>query len=266
MTVNPKIVIGTYQMPDEDSMQRIVQCAVDLGIPSFDTAPSYGTEGLLGKALSNIKGLNREQLFCSDKIDAIQMYEGRIKEHVEQRLRLMHLDYFDLLLIHWPLPQYLKTTWIQLQALKEEGKVMAIGICNVHVRHLEEYAKQNIIPDYIQIERHPLNTCRNEVDYCHEHGIKVMAYSPLGRMLPEIKNSIILKSIAEKHDKSIGQVILRWHLDSNVIPVFGTRKEARLKENTDLKDFCLSRDEIDQIESMNSNTKIFLESWGCPKF
>lgn len=266
MTVNPKIVIGTYQIPDLECMQRIVQCAVDIGIPAFDTAPSYGTEALLGQVLSNIKGLSREQFFCSDKIDAIQMYEGRIREHVEQRLRLMHLEYFDLLLIHWPLPQYIEKTWAQLQSFKDEGKVKSIGICNVHVRHLKKYAGQGVIPDYVQIERHPLNTCRSEVDYCHEHGIKVMAYSPLGRMLPEIKNSSTLNSIAKKHGKSIGQVILRWHIDTNVIPVFGTKKEARLKENTDLKDFCLSQEEIEQIETMNSNTKIFLESWGCPKF
>lgn len=266
MTKIPKIVIGTYQMPDQESMLRIVQCAVDVGITAFDTAPSYGTEAMLGNALSSIKNIQREDVFCSDKIDAIQMYEGRIKEHVEQRLRLMHLGYFDLLLIHWPLRQYLDNTWKQLLALKEEGKVKAIGICNVRVRHLEDYANKSIIPDFVQIERHPLNTCHEEVSYCHEHNIHIMAYSPLGRMLADIRKSETLKSIAESHGKTIGQVILRWHIDTGVIPVFGTRKEKRLKENTDLNDFSLSQDEISQIEEMNSNIKIFLESWGCPKY
>jgi len=150
--------------------------------------------------------------------------------------------------------------------LKEEGKVKAIGICNVRVRHLEDYANKSIIPDFVQIERHPLNTCHEEVSYCHEHNIHIMAYSPLGRMLADIRKSETLKSIAESHGKTIGQVILRWHIDTGVIPVFGTRKEKRLKENTDLNDFSLSQDEISQIEEMNSNTKIFLESWGCPKY
>lgn len=266
MTEPPKIVIGTYQMPDIGSMRRIVQCAFDVGIPAFDTAPSYGTEAMLGEALKDISHFNRESFFCSDKIDAIQMYNGNVKDHVEQRLGLMHFDYFDLLLIHWPLPQYIEATWKQLTELKRERKVRYIGICNVHVRHLEQYANLGIVPDYVQIERHPLNTCKDEVEYCKAHGITVMANSPLGRMLPGIRNSKILQTIAEKYQKNVGQVILRWHLDTGVIPVFGTKKEKRLKENTDIKDFSLTRNEIDSIESMNTNTKIFLESWGCPKF
>lgn len=253
-------------MPDIKSMERIVQSAFDVGIPAFDTAPSYGTEEMLGKALANVAGQKRDSFFCSDKIDAKQMYEGKVKQHVEQRLRMMRLDYFDLQLIHWPLPQYVDRTWKQMSELKSEGKIKSIGICNVRVRHLEQYATLGIIPDYVQIERHPLNTCKAEVDYCHNHNIKVMAYSPLGRMLPEIRSSKILSDIASKYGKNIGQVILRWHLDSDVIPVFGTRKEQRLRENTDINDFKLTEQEADSIEMMNNNTKIFLESWGCPKF
>lgn len=266
MTEIPKIVIGTFQMPDIESMERIVQSAFDVGIPAFDTAPSYGTERMLGMALANVAGQKRDSFFCSDKIDAIQMYEGKIKEHVEHRLQMMRLDYLDLLLIHWPLPQYFERTWKQISELKSEGKAKSIGICNVKVRHLEQYATFGIIPDYVQIERHPLITCKAEVDYCQSYSIKVMAYSPLGRMLPEIRNSKVLNDIASKYGKNIGQVILRWHLDTGVIPVFGTRKEQRLRENTNIDDFKLTEQEINAIELMNNNTKIFLESWGCPKF
>lgn len=253
-------------MPDIKSMARIVQSAFDVGIPAFDTAPSYGTEEMLGKALENVAGKNRDSFFYSDKIDAIQMYNGKINDHVEQRLQMMHLGYFDLLLIHWPLPQYVERTWEQMSELKSEGKVKSIGFCNVKVRHLKQYSALGINPDYVQIERHPLNTCKAEVDYCQNHNIKVMAYSPLGRMLPEIRSSKVLNDIASKYGKNIGQVILRWHLDSDVIPVFGTRKEQRLRENTNIDDFKLTKQEVDAIELMNDNTKIFLESWGCPNF
>lgn len=265
MTEIPKIVLGTYQMPDYESLRRIVACALDAGVSAFDTAPSYGTEGMLGRAL-NETTKDRESFFCSNKIDAIQMYHGNIKEHVEQRLRLMGIGYFDLLLIHWPLEQYMVNTWKQMQELKAEGKVKAIGICNARVRHLEHFAETSIVPDYVQNERHPLNTCDAEVTYCHEHGIKVMAYSPLGRMLPEIRNSKTLKDIANKYQKNIGQVMLRWQIDTDAIPVFGTKKESRLKENINIFDFTLTDDEKMAISSMNTNTKIFLESWGCPKY
>ena len=252
-------------MPDYDSMRRIVACAIKAGIPAFDTAPSYGTEDMLGKALREVAP-TRKTFFCSDKIDAIQMYHGNIKEHVDRRLQSMGLDYFDLLLIHWPLKQYMERTWAELRQMKDVGKVKAIGICNVRVRHLEHFSAKGIVPDYVQIERHPLNTCDAEVDYCHEHGIKVMSYSPLGRMLPEIRNSKTLKDIAEKYHKNIGQIMLRWQLDTDAIPVFGTRKESRLRDNANIFDFILTSDEISAITAMNTNTKIFMESWGCPKY
>ena len=253
MTEIPKIVLGTFQMPDYESLRRIVACALDAGVSAFDTAPSYGTEVMLGKALKET-AKDRESFFCSDKIDAIQMYHGNIKEHVEQRL------------IHWPLDQYMVNTWEQMHELKAEGKVKAIGICNVRVRHLEHFAETGIVPDYVQDERHPLNTCDAEIAYCHEHSIKVMAYSPLGRMLPKIRNSKALKDIANRYHKNIGQVILRWQIDTGAIPVFGTKKESRLKDNINISDFILTDNEKQLISAMNTNTKIFLESWGCPKY
>lgn len=264
MTESPNMVIGTYKMPSFEVMESVVHCCFENNIAAFDTAPSYGTESMLGKAIQ--ENCNGHNFFCSDKIDAIQMYEGKIKEHVEGRLQMMSLDSFDLLLIHWPLPQYLERTWQQMQELKDEGKIKKIGICNVRVRHLEKFAKENIVPDYIQIERHPLNTCDEELAYCKDNHIKVMAYSPLGQMLPKIKTSSVLNELAKKYSKNVGQIILRWHIDSGVIPVFGTTKPKRLKENIDIRDFKLSQDEIASINGMNENLKIFLESWGCPKF
>lgn len=260
----PQMIIGSFQTPSYNVLKGIVKCGFDCDLAAFDTAPSYGTEQNLGKALKEIS--NGRTFFCSNKIDAIQMYHGNIIEHVLGRLKQMNLDYFDVLLIHWPLPQYMDRTWKQMLELKEAGIVHSIGICNVRVRHLKEYREKCIIPDYIQIERHPLNICNDELEYCHDHNIKVMAYSPLGRMLPSIKNSNILKDLSVKYHKNIGQIILRWHIDSGVIPVFGTRKIKRLKTNIDIYDFSLQKDEIEAINSMNQNIKIFLESWGCPKF
>lgn len=258
------MIIGSFQTPSYQVLHGIVRCGFECNNAAYDTAPSYGTERMLGDALLEC-GKNHN-FFVSDKIDAIQMYHGNVKEHVYGRLDTMHLEYFDVLLIHWPLPQYIDRTWTQMQELKQEGKVKAIGICNVKVRHLMAFAERGIIPDYVQIERHPLNVCSAEVDYCKDHGIKVMAYSPLGQMLPPIKESKILKELSSKYNKSIGQIILRWHIDSSVIPVFGTKKQKRLKENLDVNNFKLESTEIEQINEMNQDIKIFLESWGCPKF
>lgn len=110
-----------------------------------------------------------------------------------------------------------------------------------------------IRPDVVQIERHPLRTCKNDVRYFQSEGITVEAYSPVCRMDKRLADSAILKSIAQKYKKSMGQVILRWHIDTGVIPVFMTKKEARIKENVDIFDFSLVPEELKAISELDIN-------------
>ena len=121
-------------------------------------------------------------------------------------------------------------------------------------------------PEFIQIERHPLRICQKEMDYCREHGITVMSYSPLCRMHPDIRNNQYMQSLSEKYGKNIGQIILRWQIETNAIPVFMSKKPNRIKENAEIFNFNLTSDEVERINSLNQNYKIFLESWGCPGF
>jgi diketogulonate reductase-like aldo/keto reductase len=149
---------------------------------------------------------------------------------------------------------------------KEKGYIKNIGVCNVRTRHLEAWKEKDILPSYVQIERHPLRTCKEEMNYCKEHNITVLSYSPLGRMLPQIKESEILKELSVKYNKNIGQIILRWQIDTNAIPVFTSKTSGRIAQNTDIMDFHLEHQDIESIEKLNCNYKIFLESWGCPGF
>jgi diketogulonate reductase-like aldo/keto reductase len=152
--------------------------------------------------------------------------------------------------------------------LYEEGIVKNIGVCNVRIGHLKRMeAFQKIKPNYIQIERHPLHTCSTLINFCKDHSIKVQAYSPLCRMIPSIKESPLLNSLKEKyHKKDIGQIILRWHLQTGSIPVFTSRNSNRINSNLDIFDFQLDKIDIDSINRMNNNYKIFLESTGCPGY
>lgn len=266
----PSIIFGTFQYQSLDELEPIIKCAYKNGIIGFDTSPSYHTEEILGISISrliNDKGINRQDLFIQDKIDGWQMEEtkGQISRHVENSLQKLRCDYVDVLFIHWPFPNYLEETWKSFEKLKKQGKIKYIGLSNVRERHTQKLIDETgIDPDIVQIERHPLRICQKDVEYFHSEGIAIEAYSPVCRMDKRLINSEILRRMATKYNKSIGQVILRWHIDTGVVPVFMTRKENRIKENVDVFDFHLTDEEIDSISSLDANYKIFVESVCCP--
>ena len=272
MCNTPWISMGTFQNRDFELLLNNVQTGIQSGVFGFDTAPSYKTEGLLGKVIKTLitkEVVKREDLFVSDKIDAWQMQEGNgnVRIYVKDALQKMQLSYFDLLLIHWPIVDYLYPTLRSLLEMKEEGLIRNIGVCNVRLGHLKRIQSNvGILPDFIQNEIHPLNNCDEVVNWCNEKHINIMAYSPLCRMNAKILESSTLKEMSVKYNKTIGQIILRWHLERNVIPVFMTHKPKRIAENTSIKDFSLDENEIERINAMNENYKIFLESNGCPAY
>lgn len=268
----PKIMLGTFNVNNYTQMNNMIKTALENGCYAFDTSPSYGTEEMLGRALIENKELykSREKIFISTKIDGIQMYEtnGNIDEFVLESLKKLQIKYIDLLLVHWPFEKYLENTWKSMERLYEQGLVKSIGICNVNKRVMEKFKNRNIFkkysPQVIQNEISPLRTCDEEIKYYKSNNLAVQAYSPLCRMNEEIKNSEILKSLVKKYNKNVGQIILRWHIDREIIPIFTSTKPERIKSNLDIFDFKLNNEDIELINSMNKNYKIFLESYGCP--
>ena len=248
---------------------KVCKVALENGISSFDTAPSYRTEALLSKAIRTCAselGLKRENYSIQTKIDPIQMYNGNIEEYFKGKLKEMQLEYVDSLLIHWPVQRYLYDAWNSLVKLKKDGLVKYIGICNLRIRHLENLSDDGIIPEILQIERHPLNTFREEAEWCVRNSVVLQDYSPLCKMHPLIKNNECVTSIAKKYGKDIGQVILRWHIDTGAVPVFTSKNPNRVKLYSELWDFELSKEDIEAIYSINLNHKIYLESLLCPGF
>ena len=272
MSKEPWIFMGTFQNKDFDLLLSNVQIGIQNGVYGFDTAPSYKSEGILGKVLKTLtskKLAKREDLFISNKVDAWQMQEnnGEMSQYIQDALTKMHLDYLDLVLIHWPIPEYLYATIHSLNELKEKGLVRNIGVCNVRLGHLKRIQSNvGILPDYIQNEIHPLNNCDEVVNWCNEKNIKIMAYSPLCRMNKKIIENPILQELSIKYNKSIGQIILRWHVERSVMPVFMSHNPKRIVENTSIRDFSVDNNDIKRINAMNENYKIFLESNGCPGY
>lgn len=260
---------GVSSCKDLKGLQAVCRSALTHGILKFDTAPSYKTEEVLSEAISICRkelGITREACYIQTKIDPIQMYNGKIKEYFKRKLSAMHLDYVDSLLIHWPLQKYFMQTWENLLDLKEEKYVRNIGICNLRVRHLNDLFNQDIIPDILQIERHPLNTFEEERIFCKQHNVMLQDYSPLCKMHPRISENIKLHNIAQKYNRNIGQIILRWHIDTGAYPVFTSTKPERIIQYSQLDDFSLTQEEINIISSLNCNHKLYLESLVCPGF
>lgn len=268
----PKMLFGSYQMRDSDSFDDVISEAAKCGIIGFDTSPSYKTEEMLGLAvrrlLSRDRRLSRDNLFIQTKVDAWQMIEGKgdVSRYVRFALKKMDLQYFDAVLIHWPFPLYFLETWECLAGLKREGLIRMIGLCNVAVRHLERIEDSGIgeMPAIIQNEIHPLHSDEENTKAFQDKGIIVQSYSPLARMLPDLRDSVSIKCMAASHGRSVAQVVLRWHIQRGLVPIVKTERVERVSENSDIFSFSLSSEEMNAVSDLNKDLKIFLESRCCP--
>lgn len=252
-------------------MKQVVKEGLKIGYRAFDTARDYGNEDIVGRVLKECleeQGLNRNDIFITTKIGNSQQILGNIEEQINISLKNLQTDYIDCWLMHWPYPDYYINTYRKMEKVYKEGKARAIGLANYRVRHFQKLIESGIevIPHCVQFEHHPLRVAFDIQKFCKDHNIAIQAYSPLCRMIHPIKESPILNSIANRHNKSIGQVILRWHYQHNTIPCFKSVKPERLAENFDIWNFELSEQDIKLINSMDIDYKYHLESASCPGY
>ncbi len=262
---------GASSCKDYAGLAPVVQAALESGIRGFDTAPSYGTEKILGKCLGDAmaaQGLCREAIFVQTKVDAWQMMAeaGEIRGYVTGIMEQMGLTYLDALLVHWPVPEYLDKTWQVFRQLREAGLVRHIGICNLRLRQLRQVSAWEERPEILQIERNPLRTCQKETAFCREAGMTVQSCSPQSKFRPAIRTSPVQAVMAHRRAKSVGQVVMRWHMDTGAVPIFTSQKPSRVREYAALSDFSLTEQEIGDIDSMNRDYKMYLEACSCPGF
>jgi len=273
--VMPKLIQGLplimgLNMPQKQ-FDEIIRCSLRCNIYAFDTSHDYGkSERYLGNALSLLckEKINRKDIFIVTKIGNGQQYAGNISECVDQALKTLQTDYIDLMLLHWPVPNHYIENWKKLEKVYESGKVKAIGIANAQVRHLEALlsADINCAPHVVQTEIHPFNTCRDLVDYCKEKNIALQACSALCMMISMVKENTVLQSIAKQKNRTIAQIILRWHVQQTIAPVFRSYDEKHLEEMREIYNFELSLPEMEVISGLNSDYRYHPESLNCPGF
>lgn len=267
----PFMAMGTNWM-NYDELLPVMTAGFQAGLRAIDTARDYGNEPVVGQVLEKaleVTGLKREDVFVTTKIGNGQQLHGDIEEQINISLKNLKTDYADLWLMHWPYPGFFEKTWEKMIKVYKQGKVRAIGVANYDVRHFEQLKKSNpsFFPMVNQMEYHPLRTAVKLKSYMKNNDIRMQAYAPLCRLIPPLKDSDVLNSLSDKYHKSIGQIILRWHVQQgDVMPVFKSYNPKRFEENIDIFDFELTADEMNSIFALNQDYKYHIESVNCPGY
>lgn len=258
----PMIGFGTFPLKGaqlEDTLKKTAEAGYEL----YDSAHLYKNERDIGKCIKN-GVLNRENVILTSKVQGRQ-FSGRrrwfyldkisVSKAYRKSCRKFGLDSLDIYLLHSPSRGYIKA-YKELMQLYDEHKVKVIGVSNFDVQQLKSlYQGCGEYPMINQIELHPYNTMHDIVAFCKEHDIQVEAYSPFGRgnIVSEIMGNPQLNEIAKKHNKSVGQVVLRWIVQQGIVTIPRSTNAERIKQNLDVFDFSLTDSEMQYIFSLNQD-------------
>ncbi|KEZ47236.1 aldo/keto reductase [Metabacillus indicus] len=250
----PWFGLGVFKVEDGNEVVNSVKWAIEAGYKSIDTAAIYGNEEGVGQAIKE-SGVSREELFITTKVwNADQGYDSTLKAF-DESMKKLGLEYLDLYLVHWPVKGKYKETWKALETLYKEGKVKAIGVSNFQVHHLKDVMEDaEIVPMVNQVEYHPRLTQKELHAFCKENSIQLEAWSPL--MQGKLLDDATLTEIAEKHGKSVAQVILRWDLQNGVVTIPKSVKEHRIYDNAAIFDFELTQEDMERIDGLNRDERV----------
>ena len=255
----PWLGLGVFKVKDGEEVVNSIRTALELGYKSIDTAAIYGNEEGVGKAIAE-SGVPREELFITTKVwNADHGYEATLAAF-DVSVEKLGLDYLDLYLIHWPLPSKGKflETWKALEKLYKDGRIRAIGVSNFKVHHLEEIiADCEVIPMVNQVEYHPRFNQQELHGFCKKHGIQLEAWSPL--MQGGLLDEPTLIEIAKEYNKSTAQIIIRWDMQTGVVTIPKSVKPHRIAENADVFDFEISQENMDKINALNKDQRMFAD-------
>ncbi len=248
----PQVGLGTWPLSD-DAVAPVVVAAIEAGYRHIDTAYRYGNERGVGQGIRQ-SGIPREDLFITTKLDGAFQGEDRAIAGLDESLRRLGLDYVDLLLIHWPLPQrdQYVSTWKTFEQLVAAGKARSIGLSNFKPAHIERLlAAATIRPAVNQIQLNPRITRPEQRAYNSAQGIVTVAWSPLGAGNDLLAHPT-LAALAAKYGKTPGQVVLRWHIELGVVAIPRSANPVRIAQNIDIFDFALTSDELAAITALDT--------------
>ncbi|MBT2584156.1 aldo/keto reductase [Planococcus sp. ISL-109] len=247
----PRFGLGVYKMTEKQAAVEAMVQAIQIGYKAIDTATVYDNEAEVGEAV-RASGVSREELFITSKVwNTDQGYDQTLRAF-EASLKRLDMDYLDLYLTHWAIPETFEETYRAIERLYDEKLIRATGVSNHQQHHLEKILhKANTKPMVNQIELHPQLTQQPLRDYCASQDIAVTSWSPLAR--GRLLDDPILTEIGNKHGKSVVQTVIRWHLQNDLIVIPKSVTPSRIAENADVFDFTLSAEELKQISQLNED-------------
>ena len=249
----PMLGLGVYKMTDRDETLQAITTALDLGYRAVDTAALYYNEEEVGEAIKH-SSVPREDIFVTTKVwNSDQGYDNTLRAF-ETSLKKLDMDYIDLYLTHWPVKEKYVETYRAIERLYEEKLIRVPGVSNHHEHHIKDIlASCNIAPMVNQIEVHPYLSQDSLRNYCAQEQIAVTAWSPLGR--GNVLNDDTIVRIAHEYNVTPAQIILRWHLQNDVIIIPKSVTPSRIKENSELYHFELTKETMQQLNAVNRNER-----------
>jgi 2,5-diketo-D-gluconate reductase A len=252
----PILGFGVYQIVDANECEQCVYDAIMAGYRLIDTAAAYQNEEAVGKAIKR-SGMPREELFITTKLWIQDAGYESTKKAFAKSLERLQLDYLDLYLIHQPFGD-VYGSWRAMEELYREGKIKAIGVSNFQMDRLVDLITHNqVIPAVNQVETHPFCQQIESSKLMKEYNVQIESWAPFAEGRNNIFQNEVLVSLAEKYNKSVAQVILRWLTQRGVVVIPKSVHKERIIENSNIFDFELSQEDMERVASLDTKKSLF---------
>lgn len=254
----PQLGFGVFQITDLQICKESVKAALETGYRMIDTAACYGNEAAVGEAIRE-SGIDRKEIFLVSKVWIQDAGYEKTMASFEKTLANLGTDYLDLYLIHMPYGDY-HGSWRAMEELLKAGRVRAIGVCNfLPDRLLDLILSHEVMPAVNQIELHPFCQQKELRHLMAQHQIQPMAWAPFAEGQNGIFQNPELAAIGQKYDKTPAQVILRWLRQSKIVSIPKSVHEERIRQNYDVDDFILTKEDMSIIEGMDTGRSLILD-------
>lgn len=252
----PILGFGVFQIQDEQECEQVVYDAITAGYRLIDTAASYLNEKAVGRAIQR-SGVPREELFITTKLWVQDTGYENTKKAFANSLERLQLDYLDLYLIHQPYGD-VHGSWRAMEELYREGKARAIGVSNFQEDRLIDLIIHNeLTPAVNQVETHPFNQQIENAVFMKANNVQIESWGPFAEGKNNMFQNETLVSIAEEHNKSVAQVVLRWLIQRGVIAIPKSVHKERIVENFNIFDFELNSGDMDKIAALDQKESLF---------
>lgn len=255
----PQLGYGVYQVTQE-TCERCVLDALEVGYRSLDTAQSYFNEVQVGNAIVK-SGISREEIFLTTKVWIEHYGYEQAKKSVLESMEKLQTSYLDLILLHQPFADYYGA-YRALEELYEEGKVRAIGVSNFYPDRLVDIASfSRIKPMVNQVETHPFNQQKLAKEYMDKYQVQMEAWAPFGEGRGGLFENPVLAAVGKKYGKTTAQVMLRWNLQRGVVVIPKSTHKERMEENFHVFDFVLDEEDMNAITALDKEESSFFSHY-----